>query len=492
MGFVRVRTRWRIIAGIAVLAMVGLIAMVGRTQGGPMLRRVELDQSAGDLAVDTSAGQVFVETWRPDGGDARLHVFDARTGTLLRAVAVPDQGNAFGISERNGHIFTARTATNGATTVRMLDARRGAVLPTIPIDTNPSMVVVRERTGRVYVVSGGVGLCDQRNTCSVLDSSVSVLDAASGRLLRRLRVTGGANAIGVDDRAERVVVTSGTQSGRSSGTVSVLDARTGRLVRAISIPMGPGRVVVDEVTGRAFVLASSSNPFLPNSNTGRVYVLDTRTGAVVRTLMLPSPPVDVAVDEAAGHAFVAVKGPSRLVSFTFPPVGGGSGRVTSSGGGGAERIPSGQGEVRMLDTRGGAVLRTVLVGVAPTALAVDARRGLILVAAWGSKDSYVTSGTARVTVKAPLVAPGSVSVLDATTGAVRRTITLDTSPRAITVDERTGHVFVVNDGSFVPLPIPDPWAWIPGWARRWAPFVPSPPSGTRTVSGSMSVLDIVR
>jgi len=490
MGFVRVRTRWRIIAGIALLAMVGLVAAVSRTQGGPVLRTVELDQRAGDLAVDTSAGQVFVETSRPDGSDARLRVFDARTGMVLRTVAVPDQGTAFGISERNGHIFIARTATNGATTVRMLDARRGAVLRTIPIDTNPSMVVVRERTGRVYVVSGGVGSCDQRNTCSVLDSSVSVLDAATGRLLRTLRVAGGANAIGVDDRAGRVVVTSDTQLGRGSGTISVLDARTGRLVRAISIPMALGRVAVDEVTGRAFVLASSSNPFLLHSNTGRVYVLDTRTGAVVRMLALPAPPVDVAVDEAAGHAFVAVQGPSRLVSFTFPPVGGGSGGVTS--GGGAERMSLGSGEVRMLDARDGAVLRTVPVGVVPTALAVDARHGLILVAAWGSKDSYVTSGTARVTVKAPLVAPSSVSVLDATSGAVRRTITLDTSPRAIAVDERTGRVFVVNDGSFVPLPIPDPWAWIPGWVRRWAPFVPPPPSGTRTVPASLSVLDVAQ
>ncbi len=490
MGFVRVRTRWRIIAGIALLAMVGLVAVVSRTQGGLVLRTVELDQRAGDLAVDTSAGQVFAETLRPDG-DARLRVFDARTGTLLRTVAVLDHGTAFGIAPRSGHIFIAGTATTGATTVRMLDARSGSVLRTIPIDTNPSMVVVRERTGRVYVVSGGIGSCDQRNTCSVLDSSVSVLDAATGRLLRTLRVAGGATAIGVDDRAGRAVVTSDTQFGRGSGTISVLDARTGRLVRTISIPMGPGQVVVDEVTGRAFVLASSYNPFLPHSNTGRVYVLDTRTGAVVRTLTLPAPPVDVAVDEAAGHVFVAVQGPSRLVSFTFPPVGGGSGGVTSSGGG-AERMSLGPGEVRMLDARSGAVLRTVPVGVVPTALAVDARHGLILVAAWGSRDSYATSGAARVTIKAPLVAPGSVSVLDATSDAVRRTITLDTSPRAIAVDERTGHVFVVNDGSFVPLPIPDPWAWIPGWVRRWAPFVPPPPSGTRTVPASLSVLDVAR
>ena len=76
----------------------------------------------------------------------------------------------------------------------------------------------------------------------------------------------------------------------------------------------------------------------------------------------------------------------------------------------------------------GAVLRTVAVGKAPRAIAIDTRSGRVFVANYGGN---------------------SVSMLDAHTGLVLRTIPLLTSshPRRIAVDERSGHVFVESVGA---------------------------------------------
>jgi len=478
--------RRRIIVVMLVVAVILILVATGiGRRPTPLVRTVELDQDVADMAVDSASARVFIDT---SHGDATtLRVFDARSGAFVRTLHPPDEPAALAVSTRMGRIVAAR-ATTYAASVRLLDPRGGAVLHTVPIDPNPVAVLVGDRSGRAYVASAGVSVGSARG-CGVPNSSVSVLDARSGRLIRRIHLAAGVTSIAVDERAGRAVVTGDNRCFTGPFSVGVLDATSGRLVRTVPLPLRPTRVAVDEATGRAFVLAAAPNPFGPAGALGRVYVLDTRTGALVRALSLGQAATDIAADERTGRVFVVVGSPSRVVSFTFPPatVGGSGGGVTS--GGGMMRMATGPGRVLVLDARSGAPLRTVAVGVNPGPVAVDARRGRVVVANGGSADSYATSGPARVTVKAVLTAPGTVSVLDAATGALKRTIALDTSPRMVVVDERTGHVFVINAGSGVPLPTPDPWAWAPPWLRQRLPFVPARNSRTRTIPSSVSMLD---
>jgi DNA-binding beta-propeller fold protein YncE len=75
------------------------------------------------------------------------------------------------------------------------------------------------------------------------------------------------------------------------------------------------------------------------------------------------------------------------------------------------------------------VVRTVAVGQAPGALAVDARTGDIVVA-----NAYYNS----------------VSLVDAASGRVVRTVPLALPPRAIAVDQRRDHIVVLTSEEFVP------------------------------------------
>ena len=102
------------------------------------------------------------------------------------------------------------------------------------------------------------------------------------------------------DRAGRVFVTGG-----GDGTsVSVLDARTGRLVHTVPTGTYPGIVAVDKGHGHAFVA-------IGDTTGNRVLVLDARTGTVRRTIPIRREIVKaMVVDERTGRAFVVSASPT--------------------------------------------------------------------------------------------------------------------------------------------------------------------------------------
>src|SRR5205085_5786081 len=113
----------------------------------------------------------------------------------------------------------------------------------------------------------------------------------------------------------------------------------------------------------------------------------------------------VAVDEKTGRVFI----------------------TNGAGAPGQSNVTAG-GSVSVLDARSGTVLSTIPVGLAPFALAVDEKGGLVFVA--NQRDN-------------------NVSVLDARTGKNLDTVSVGLSPYALAVDERSGRVFVANSDSTV-------------------------------------------
>jgi DNA-binding beta-propeller fold protein YncE len=179
---------------------------------------------------------------------------------------------------------------------------------------------------------------------------------------------------------------------------------------------------------------------------GTVSMLDAGSGQLLRTVLVSRWPSALVADERTGHVFVA----------------GGNGST-----------------VTMLDASSGAVVRKIAVGAHPVAMALDERSDRLFVATWGPMGS-----TGMPT------GPGTVSVLDGRSGSVLRSFSVGVRPRAIGVDEQSGHVFVANLGGTVR--VSDSWSWVPGWLRHWLPLIP--PSGWvyRTSPGSVTILDASR
>lgn len=296
----------------------------------------------------------------------------------------------------------------------------------------------------------------------------------SNAMVRTLMVGQSPTLIAIDSRTARAFVLDQGSGARNSGggivagTIRTLDTRTGALVRTAPAGTGPNDVAVDEQTGRAFVL----NSYMHNGGQGTVTVLDARSGQIVRTTPVGDAPFAVDLDASAGRVFVlnapdgAVRWHARyaLVSVLDAT----SGRLV----GGLNPAP-GDGQ-----------------GVGPVSLALDTPRRRAFLTVGGPRggtviDVFDTHSDALVR-RVPLGVTNGVVTVSATTGRAfvfedKRVLVLDSARgRIIRVirhpidgqpigDERTGRVFVAEQG--------------------WNVTSPTAPNWGRTEAGTLHVLD---
>lgn len=258
--------------------------------------------------------------------------------------------------------------------------------------TGPSIL------GTITVGAGPIVVDEQTGRAFVLHTpTVGVLDTHGGTLLRTVvvapRPIDSCFALALDGRAGLITVACGGSS------VAVLDARTGQLLQVVR-GVSSVKVAVDRRTGHAFFIDALRLS---------VSVVDLRSGRLLQTVHLNGAPYDVAVDEQTGRVFIksdgGVYGEAKLVNI--------------------------------LDTRSGRLLRTVTVGHDP--------RGLVSrgVPNSGIGNLLVDERSGRVFV--PTLFSDSVSVLDARSGRVLRTIG-SLRPETMTLDVGSGHVFVLSRG----------------------------------------------
>lgn len=366
------------------------------------MRRARIAIGAALLAALAAGVAVYHASMAADTGVRTIAL-----GTLPWAVAV-DAGT--------GHAFVLDRMTDpnglprGAGSMSILDTRSGTILHRASVGPDPRAVATDDRTGRVYVANDD-------------DASVSVLDARDGAVRQDISVGPQPHALALDTRTDRgFVVNTG------DGTVSVLDLRRGVALRTFRLDTQEiASIAVDERTGRVLI-----------GGPGRITVLDARSGALVRTIALNGDADQMAVDTRTGRVYVASNGTLSV-------------------------LDAGTGQVRSVFS----------VGDTVSAVAVDERRDRIFVARQGILDNDGNP-----------TGPGSVSVLDARSGTVLRTVPVGVAPVALAVDQRTGGAVVVNAGGTIP--VANPWSWVPAWIRRHIPWIDT--SGTRAVPGGVSLI----
>jgi YVTN family beta-propeller protein len=322
---------------------------------------------------------------------AQLSALSHPEHAVLPAITVGRAPRAVAVAEQTRRVYVANAGDNS---LSVLDARTGALLRTIPVGAAPTAVAVDEPTRRVFVAEAGA-------------NSVRVLDARTGATLRTVVVGAAPTALAVDVPIGRVFV-----ANSADNSVSLLDAYSGALLRTVRVGTGPQggprAVAVAARAGRAFVASGDS-----------LLLLDARSGAVLRAVptgigTLAGNPVAIAVDERLSRVFVA--------NMSLP-----------------DADSPWDNSLVLLNARTGDVLGNLPLDAPPVAVAVDARTERVFLATAGPRRS------GRATD------PGSVSVLDARTGAIRRTITLGRSPRALALDTRTGRAFVVSGSNTVAI-----------------------------------------
>lgn len=424
------------------------------------------------------------------GGGYRL-ANGHRPSPVLRTVTVGLLPEQVVVDSAIDRAFVSNTQDKS---VSVLDARSGTVLRTVQIGDNAPTLVVDVPTGRLIV----------RNSNNPSDF---VLDAASGAIVGTWHSGPGFNGpAAVDPRTGHFFLTNAAVWAGTSAVV-MFDGRTGALLHSTALAGNlPMSEAVDARTDRVFAV---------DANAYTASMVQASSGRLLRTVTVGSAPVYVAVDTQTGRAFIPNAGANT---------------------------------VSVLDARSGAVLRTVPVAPHPAAAVVDERTArAFLLHGRVLTQSTTWSGLVPPSVLGPQAGPvgvtvldartgavlrtlpvggdlgngtpfhhvidqlavdvrrnrvivinrvgpgstgdGSVSVLDARTGRVLQTIGVGRLPTELAVDEATARLFVVNSNAGCVRPR-GLWQFVPSFARRLLPFL-LPPLDCN-VPGTVSVIDTSR
>lgn len=250
------------------------------------------------FAVDAPHDRLFVAS----AADNSVSGLDSG-GALRFYQPVPSSPAELAVDRRTGHLFVdaAGSPPDGSGTLSMFDVRNGRLVRREVVDGGTHALRVDEHTNRVFLAN--------------LPGSVSTFDASSGALVRTTRfggrAGGGANAMALDTRNDRLYLT-------SDGGLRVLDGHTGTLLHTIPLGASPAKgvylegVLVDARHARAVVLrgrgrattvltlALPSCRIIHRTNVG---TLDAGSGATA------------AMDQTHGRFYLADQRAHRLLVF---------------------------------------------------------------------------------------------------------------------------------------------------------------------------------
>jgi DNA-binding beta-propeller fold protein YncE len=200
-----------------------------------------------------------------------------------------------------------------------------------------------------------------------------------------------------------------------------------------SVDVGPGyapvSLAVDAGTGVAYV----------GRQDGAVTLLSTRTGRVLRTLPVSTGrpgSVSVAVAEGLGRVYLAH-------GYTWVGIPGNELDILDA----RRRTLLYRRRVRNLAGYMAVdePLDTLFVATQTGISRLEARTGRLLGWTWSSGPNAVVVDRHTQHVFVPVGGPGSVSMLDAHTGRLLRTVRISADPHHIALDERIGRVYVLSD-----------------------------------------------
>jgi len=418
---------------IALALVCGVIVAVGVLVGANLYNQPHLGGKTVTIGIDPQdvaivdgigccGRAVALETGGIDQHDrpmltGDLNVLDARTGMTARRIPVGRGPFEMVVNARTGHAFVLDQGapTSPAMTVHAVDTGSGRQLWARPLFALPGAGRAWRTAGNVLNATPTWSALDGRGAMA-MDESIArlfvvnriiaprtratptmyLLDTSGGTLVRTIHLSTPAVDIAVDPRAHHAFATS-----VSSSAVWMLDSRTGDLLRTLWAASVPVAIVVSQARGEVVVAGPATTGV-----GGIVQVFGANTGRLLRTIPTSTYPSQIVLDTREDRAFV-------LNEATGGARAGGS--------------------VTIVDLKAGHVLRTIVVGSNPSALVVDGQAGRIVVVDQGrSLDN------------------GTVSTLDASSGRLLRSVTVGFRPHAIALDRQSDQILTISQLAVAP------------------------------------------
>ncbi len=437
------------LSGLALAALpllIASIALVGRGGDRAVIRTLPLDQVLGAVAADARSHHLIVTDTALSTRRGHARLIDATTGNVLATVTFAGDPVDLAIDARTQRAFIG-TIADGRATVLVLDTTSGIVINRQTIPASTFGLATGALGHEVYVVGFAPAVCDSSGHCTRAASTILRLDSRTGQPLGTFDVPGAMGAFAPDEAAHQAIALSTLTDGTS--VADVLALPDGRRLHVVLGPGLPLRCLVDPRTGHAFIVLAQGPPW---AQTSTLVTVDTRRGRVRRAVALPGAVAALALDAHRTRLYVAYSGPLIRAAVTL------GGALAQ---GATARAP---GRVAVIDSRSGALLRTVAVGTDPVALALDARSGHVLVASIGPNTLTMISLQGQPISGQLPAGGGTLQVFDRDLRTRLRTIALAPNPGSLLLDPATQRLVLAYTGGLVRRP------------RDWTSLLPLVPS----------------
>ncbi len=258
---------------------------------------------------------VLTEGTANTSGRGSLLLLDATSGAVFRTTSVGLEPNALAVDETRGRVLVT-TQPKSAAMVTLYDLEKLTPVGQVTVEKGARPIALTAAAGRAAILSSsgrvyllnedtmqmthmtaigqGVGLvtiAPQEGRLWVVNqvsNTVSMLDLATGALLKTVGVGPTPSGLGLSTTARSVLVTNA-----ADGTLTVLDAHSGTRLQTVAVGRFPHAVVVDQQAGLAAIPTDEG-----------VSIVDMATGTLVRRIAV----------KPGGLAAVAIGGqPATLV-----------------------------------------------------------------------------------------------------------------------------------------------------------------------------------
>jgi YVTN family beta-propeller protein len=222
-----------------VLVLTGILGAGAKPGGEPQYL------SPGELATSADGRSLYVTSEKSDA----LLLVDARTGTVIRRVAVGHVPRGLSISANGKQIYVANSWTD---TVSVIDAEKFDVVQTLATGSEPTSVVPDKEGATLYIANR-------------LSNDVSVIDLASGQEIKRLTAGRGASYLVRSPDGNQIYCTHVYPKVGLSGTppeseITVIDTKTQRVVDRKLLPNVAGVFHVAMSPDGAFGVVAQTRP----------------------------------------------------------------------------------------------------------------------------------------------------------------------------------------------------------------------------------------
>lgn len=267
------------------------------------LRLLPMAMLAGGHLAAQALGGGLAYVSNQQGG---VSVINLDTMTVSATIDVAAHGpRGIALSDDGARLVTANM---GDGNVSIIDTATGRIERQVAIGRNPEFVRVHGKIAFVtYEPGGGAPVAGappaKKDDDDELPGHIAVIDLASGRILRD--ITGKPQTEGLEFSADgsQLIITN-----ESDNSLSVVDVATGNLLRTVSVADHGNRPrgIKRSPDGRTYVVTMELS--------GTLLVLDEHLG-FLRQISTARTPYGVAFDRSGGRVFVATNKDRQLQVF---------------------------------------------------------------------------------------------------------------------------------------------------------------------------------